>query len=251
MRTFRFAVSAALFAAAFSDPSGAHAAENDGKSSLTTTWGLNLTRGNSDTILGSASARWELHRGRNALSTEADFSYGETEIETDDGKTETQTLADSVELALDYKRENDRSYRYANGSGLRDEVSEIDYRITVGVGAGFYPVQTDNTSTSIDLGAGYLWEKLAEDSDAYPVFRLSERYEQQVSPHSKIWQALEYIPKAGDFERFILNAETGAEAAMNSFLSLRIKLENSYNSHPAEDRDKNDLSLTASVVWRK
>jgi hypothetical protein len=68
------------------------------------------------------------------------------------------------------------------------------------------------------------------------------------SDKAKIWQSAEYLPKANDFGDYLLSAEVGAEAAMNSRVSLRIVLQDKYDSTPAIVlADKNDSASGSAL----
>ncbi len=223
--------------------------EAEENQTLTTGIGMNVLRGNSDKASANAYMTWEHEYEKNLLRIDAEASYGEATVE-EDGSSRTEKLTDTGELGLNYKRKLNGAYCYTDGSLFYDKIAEVDYRTRIVSGAGFYPVKNDLITANFDVGGGYLWEESGDEPEEYPLFRVSERYEQKIGKSSKIWQSFEYLLKAEYLARFIINAEIGAEAPMNSALSLRITLKDRYNSDPAEDREKNDLTLSASIAWK-
>jgi putative salt-induced outer membrane protein YdiY len=53
-----------------------------------------------------------------------------------------------------------------------------------------------------------------------------------------------------DFDNFLIVAELGTEATFNSRLSLRVVLQDRYNSEPAAGRKKNDLTLISGITYK-
>jgi hypothetical protein len=51
---------------------------------------------------------------------------------------------------------------------------------------------------------------------------VAERYELKLGDASKVWEATKYLPALDDFDNYLLSSEIGAEAAMNTHLSLRV-----------------------------
>ncbi len=223
--------------------------ESDKEHSLTTGAGLSISQGNSDQSTGNAYLTWKKESGKNIFRLDAEASYGEASIE-ENGSRSKETITDTGELGLNYKRKFNISYGYTDASIFYDKVSEVDYRARIVSGAGCYLFKTDRATANIDAGAGYLWEGTAGEPEEYPLLRISQRYEQEVGTSSKIWQAFECLMKADDVNRYILNAETGAQAPMTATLNIRIALKNRYNSDPAEGIEKNDLTLTAAIAWQ-
>ena len=55
------------------------------------------------------------------------------------------------------------------------------------------------------------------------------------------------MPEASDFDNYLLTGEVGAEADINDRLSLRVVLQDRYDSTPAAGKERNDLSLIAGL----
>ncbi len=223
--------------------------ESEKDNDLTTGAGLSISQGNSDQSTGNAYLAWKKEAGKNIFRLDAQASYGEARIE-ENGSSNKETITDTGELGLNYKREINISYGYTDASIFYDTVAKVDYRARIVCGAGSYLLKNDRVTASIDAGAGYLWEETAGEPEEYPLLRISQRYDQEVGTSAKVWQTLEYLMKADDVNRYILNAETGAQAPMTSALNIRITLKNRYNSSPAEGIEKNDLTLTAALAWK-
>jgi putative salt-induced outer membrane protein YdiY len=216
--------------------------------------GATVTRGNSKTMLLNGSAVSEYKADQNELRLGVEANYGETEVTTGSGTNETKTTENNlnnVRAFGEYRRLlTERDYAYGRAEILHDEIASIDYKALVGPGLGRYLIKGDQQTLTAEAGATYIrWRQAGEDDDTIAL-RLAERYDLKVSATSKLWESVEYMPSFDDFGRYLLNAEVGAEAAMNTRLSLRAVLQDKYNSNPAPDKDLNDLTLIAALVYK-
>lgn len=211
--------------------------------------GLTLTDGNSDTL--NTHAGIEAHHGEGPLLVRigAMGHYGETE-----GETTTQKAEGFAHI----KRLLDEAwYAYADASILHDEPGGVDYRLVAGPGLGRFLVKSETETLWIEAGVSYVREELKADeslgggslSDDFAAVRLAQRYEIAVSETATFWQALEYLPRIGEWDEYLLRAEAGIETAVSGRLSLRVAVDSRYDSDPAPGRETNDLTVTASLVF--
>ncbi len=208
--------------------------------------GLTLTDGNSETMVTAVGFEAAKNTDKHEQRYGATANYGETKV---DGEKE-KTVGNAAAKA-EYKYKFDGPYLYSNNSLFHDSVADIDYRLIVGGGGGYYVIESDNAKLGLELGLAYIREELADDtSDDSVAIRIAARHDQNLSGNAKLWAAIEYLPSADDFDQFLLNSEAGVEAALNSSLSLRMVLLHRHDSNVQEDRDRNDLSLISSLVYK-
>ena len=120
--------------------------------------GLTLTRGNSDTTTLSLGANTEKKWAANDLSLGADGLYGGTRFS---GASSSKENADLLHGFVQYNRSfSDKFYAYGRVDGLHDGIADIQYRLTVSPGIGYYFVKEKNTNVSIEIGPGWVDEKL-------------------------------------------------------------------------------------------
>ncbi len=217
--------------------------------------GFNLTAGNSDTVLFTlqyqAKREWE----RDIWSLGASGSYGE-----DDGEKNNEQLGGHVDYQHLF---SERMYGGANLSLLHDSIANLEFRATIGPLIGYYFIKNETTRLSGEIGPSYVVEKLhvdhpgqlppddvTSDWQNYFALRLGERFEHQLSETAKVWQSLEILPQIDDFNNFLLVAEVGVEAALNSDLSVRVVVADKYDNDVAEGTKKNDISVISSLVYR-
>ena len=249
------------------NPLLAHAA--DATPTTTNQWqssiaaGATLTRGNSETFLGTLSAGTGKKWDQNEVALGADMAYGTTTVETKTANPtpppnnittkHDDTTAETIHAFGQYNRLfNERLYGLGRIEGLHDGVADIDYRLTFSVGAGYYFIKTKETQLSAELGPGYIVQRLGGRDQQYAMLRLGEKFNQVLSDRSRLWQTAEILPQVDDFNNYIVNFEIGIEADLNSSkkLALRVYLDDTYNNVPAPGRKKNDLKLVAAVAYK-
>jgi putative salt-induced outer membrane protein len=208
--------------------------------------GATATSGNSETfgINGSITAEKasDVHEIRLGL----DLSYAESEI---NGVDETTT--DNCKLVAAYKYKFGGSYIYSDNSLLRDDIAAVDYRLILGAGGGYHVIKTERAKLGLELGAAYIQEELTDGSENDNISaRLAARHDQDLNETAKFWLAAEYLPNVDDTDDYLLNGEIGVEAALNTSLSLRLVVQDRYDSIVPDGRDENDVSLVSSFVYK-
>lgn len=206
--------------------------------------GFTMTDGNSDTILLNGSiVSFGEKGGLGSYRAGVEGNYGESKVE---GEKET-TIENLYGYGNVKKTLSARTFVSIDASALYDKIAEVDYRLIIGPDLGAYLVKNDRLTLSVETGPVYIAEKLDGISEDYLALRLSERLEFTISPTAKLWQAAEYLPKVDDFDKYLFNAEIGAEAAINSRMKLRVVLQDKYNSTPADGKKCNDLVLISGL----
>lgn len=213
--------------------------------------GLNLTRGNTRTMLMNGSVASEFKKDANEASLGVEGNYGEAEALRVDGTTETRGNVENARAYADYRRLlNTRTYGYVNGELRNDNIAEIDYRVIIGPGAGQYLLKGDSVNLGVEAGAAYIKEKVAGIEDDTIALRLAEKGTVKLSATSKLWESVEMLPAFEDFEDYLITAELGAEAAMNTRLSLRLVLQDKFDNTPGAGLKKNDLVLIGALALK-
>jgi putative salt-induced outer membrane protein YdiY len=142
---------------------------------------------------------------------------------------------------------NDRLYASLDAVAIYDDISEIDYRVTVGPGIGVYLVKNERVSLSFEAGPSYVWEEVGDVEDDYLALRAAQRLDVKFNAGAKMWESVEYLPDTADFNSHLINAELGVETTVTEGIVLRVVVQNKYDSEPAAGREQNDLSLASSL----
>lgn len=248
-RTLQLSTACALLWLIACGPASA-ADEND--QDISVALGVSLTSGNSDTLTANASVRTSRSSQKQEWTVSAEGNYGEADTEIPVGeetRTETETTTQNAKGALRYKLKFDRTYAYNDDSIFHDDIAGVDYRLIAGLGGGLYAVQAEDLEVGVEAGAAYVREELAEDEDDdFVAFRFAARHEQDLSKTAKVWESVEYLPRTDDWDDYLVNAEAGVEAALNSHLNLRLVVQDRYDSIPPSGSERNELAVIGSIV---
>jgi putative salt-induced outer membrane protein YdiY len=250
---WRFALSLAVGAlltgvgAQAADPPAAASAAPE-PSEKKSTWessasvGFTLTSGNSDTLMFTARVlalrKWD----KNELSLGADGAYGET----DDEKS-----TENVHGFVQYNRLfSDRFYGYARADALHDAVADVEYRVTLSPGVGYYVIKNETTQLGFEVGPGVVLEKQGDDESEYFTLRLAEKFEHKFNDRARVWQSVEFLPQVDDWDNFIVNAEIGLGASLSKKLELQTYLQDTYDNEPAPGKKENDLKWVTAIALK-
>src|ERR1043166_8067766 len=164
--------------------------------------GLTLTRGNSKTLLFTANVLGNKKWDHNELSLGADGVYGEN-----NGVKNAESVHGFGQYNYLF---SERAFGLLRLEGLHDAIADIDYRLTVSPGAGYYFIKETNTFLRGEIGPGYIYEKDHDGAThSYFTVRLADRFEHKLNDHAKIWQAAEFLPQVDDLTNYTINAEVG------------------------------------------
>jgi putative salt-induced outer membrane protein YdiY len=204
--------------------------------------GLTLTSGNSDTMLATANIGTEKKWDKNEVAFGVDGAYGEQ----DDEK--------NVETLHGFGQYNrlftERFFGLFRADALHDAIADVEYRVTLSPGVGYYFIKNKTTFLRGEVGPGVVFEKAGGETDTYMTLRLAERFEHQLSKTARIWQSAEILPDVSDWENYIVNAEIGIDVAINTRWSLRAYLQDTYDNKPADGRKHNDLKLVVGTAYK-
>lgn len=204
--------------------------------------GLTLTEGNSEAVVAAANVQSKGTWKNYAITLGADASYGEQA---------SVKNVESYRAFGQYDRKiSDRFYVYGRGEYYHDAVADIEYRVKLSPGFGWHLIQKDRITLDVELGPGYVFEKLGSVSDSFATLRVGNRFTYKISDRARLWQSAEYVPEVGDFGNYRLSAEVGVEADLTEKMALRTVIQDEYTSTPAAGRKKNDIKLISSVNYK-
>jgi len=219
--------------------------------------GGNATAGNSEILSLNASLAGTRAMEDAEIRTGIEANYAEAVVESQVGEEgeeaapERQATAQNIKALVNYKRTFDGWYAYTDDSVLHDRLADVDYRVLLGMGSGTRLLETEKDRLDVEGGLAYVIEQITDiDPDDYPALRVAVRHDHQLNETSLLWASAEFLPEIGVIKNFLLNAEAGAEVAVNSTLSLRIVLQDRYDGEVPEGKENNDLTFATSVVYK-
>ena len=202
--------------------------------------GLNLTDGNSETLTLNTGLTAE--RGDDDENTKlgVEYNYGETQSKT--------TVQNIQAYAKEKRVFSGDTYGYADANYLHDDIADIKYRFIVGIGIGQYLLRNDATTLGVEFGLAWISEDVGKTDNIFGL-RFGQNFEHKISDNARIFESIEFLPEANDWDNYLINFEAGVEAAINSDLSLRVVIEDRYDNTPAGGRDENDIALVAGLSY--
>ena len=205
--------------------------------------GLSLTEGNGEQLLLTTAAfRTRRKTPANEFMFGVDGAYGES-----DSVKNNEMLHGVSQYNHLF---SERFYAFLNVEGLHDGIADLQYRFTLGPGAGYYFIKTTNTTFAGEFGPGLIVQRLGGVDTTYASLRLAERFEHRLNDGARVWERAEILPQVNKFENYIVNAEIGAEAPLTKSLSLRVTAQDNFVHQPAPDRKNNDVKLISSLVYK-
>lgn len=204
--------------------------------------GLTLTKGNSDTLLFTADVLAARKWTADELNLGASASYGENS-----SIKNNETLRGFGQWNHLF---TDRFYGYLRAEALHDAVADVEYRVTLSPGVGYYFIKTDRTRLSAEAGPGVVFEKQGAVEKEYFTARIAQRLDHKLNDKARIWESIEFLPQLDDLNNYIINAEVGVEAALTKKLSLRVYAQDTYDREPAAGRKQNDIKLVSSIALK-
>lgn len=210
--------------------------------------GLTLTRGNSETFLGTLGFDTKRKWSKDEVALGVAGGYGEAEVNGENRK--------NTEYVKGYGQYNrlfsEKFYGGLRADGEYDGIAGVDYRIRVSPLLGYYAIKNPKTTLAFEVGPSVVFENLrTKDAETYVGFRAGERFEHKLTATTKVWQSFEYIPNVERWvEKYLLIAEAGIAADITKQLSLRVVLQDNFDSEPAAGRENNDIRLIAGVGYK-
>jgi len=204
--------------------------------------GLTLTRGNKNTTLISGDFLTQKKTLQDEFLLGIGGAYGQ------------QDSKDSVNYYKGFVQWNHlftpRFYGYLRADGIQDRIKDIDYRFTIGPGAGYYLLKTTNTMLAAEAGVGFEAERLGDQDRMFATLRVAERFEHKFGDRARLWQSVELLPQANRLENYVVNFEIGLETTITKTFTQKTWITDSYANQPADGKVKNDLKIVAGVAYK-
>lgn len=139
------------------------------------------------------------------------------------------------------------SYFYLESSLFADDVANVDFRATEGIGGGFDLYRTKKARLSVEAGVSPMWEKINAETDYHTMIRLAHLFVYSFDAGASLKGQVECLPAADDKDKFLVNASVTLESPLNKWASLTLTVKNAFNSRPGAGNDKNDTSAIAGL----
>jgi len=180
---------------------------------------------------------------------------------TVNGVSSTTTTANQWQVATRYDR-NITPTRFAFG-GLdfaHDQIQLLSLRNAISSGFGYHAIKTPEAQWDLFAGLSYRSDRYREPGvsisnrmrtrfDALELL-FSEESTHKLSESTSFRQRLTITPNIGSDKGFLAAFDSGLVVAINKTLSLKVSLEDRYNSLSQAPIKKNDVVLLTGLNWK-
>lgn len=167
-----------------------------------------------------------------------------------------RTASDRGKGEVQYNHQIDEKlYWLTRGAGEYDSVIDLDYRYQVGPGLGYYFYKTEIFEFSLESGPAYEGVQFARAGFQNSILaRVADRMRWQIAPNLKFLHSAEFSNDLLETEKYTFTINGSLESTINKMFTLRFTAEDRYNlppsNIPANRRERNDLLLITSIVWK-
>lgn len=187
------------------------------------------------------------------------------------GKRTVEAYETSFNLLYTYGRENSRETENRFEGGLRndwlfkdspwrlfalakyeyDNFQDWDHRVSAFVGPAYEFLKTDTTFLLGRVGAGVSREFGGEDNTWTPEGLIGADFEHKFSDRQKLTASADFYPALDDFGPYRFTAKGAYEILVDpsNGLTLRLGVEDRYDSTPGEGFKRNDITYFALLAW--
>ena len=205
--------------------------------------GFTVTRGNSDTLLATANLQTHKRTVFNEIVLGVDGAYGDN--------NSVQSANDAHAFGQYNHLFTERFFGYLRADALHDEIANLQYRVTLSPGVGYYFVKQTNTTLAGECGPAMVFQRLGYEDNNYVTLRLAERFEHKFTENNaRVWQSVEFLPQINALNNFVANAEVGIEAGISKKISLQACLQDNFVNEPAPGRQQNDLKIVSGLKYK-
>ena len=202
--------------------------------------GVSTAQGNSDNLQASLAYDTAYRSATNEWFLTGLYTFGES-----DG----DKSADALQISSRYNRL--LSERFYVGGGvdyLRDDIAELDYRVTAIAYAGYYVIKNDQVSLSFEGGPGNTWEESNGEQNSYFTLRAAERFSWVLSDRVTFKQNAILDLDPADFDNYLLTVGAYLDTQITDSLSWRLGGTYIYDNQPNGDLENYDATLTSGIA---
>lgn len=228
--------------------------------------GLALTRGNSSTASYTFDATAIRQTQSQRLTIFANYIFANTQI-----PVPAATTANLFQAGIrnDWNL-SDRTYVFAFGNFMTNELQSLSLRQTYGGGFGYYFIKTDNTIFDVFAGADYDRDEFSAYTTTNPTppppilsvaafdmnsaeAVIGEELDKKFSSRSTLNETFLIFPNLSHTGEYRFQLNSGLSTQIHNWLSWQITFTDQYISYPPPGLKANDLVLSTGfrVTWGK
>lgn len=207
--------------------------------------GVNGSDGNSETF--NARAAIDLKRATDAMETAVGANYN---YATDNG--EKSKSRGELSIRNDWFFKDSPWGFFAQGKAEYDEFQDWDWRLSAFAGPTYIVIKNDRTTLRLRAGAGISREFGGDDNDIIPEALFGADFAHKLTDSQSLFINYEYLPSFKNFSDYRMVTKAGYEIVVDpkTKMTLKLGLEDRYDSEPGDGRKKNDIDYFALLAWK-
>ncbi|MCC5786061.1 MAG: DUF481 domain-containing protein [Phycisphaerales bacterium] len=206
--------------------------------------GMNGSTGNTERFNLRAGINAERDTDRTFTTTSLTYTYAK-----EDGNDTENRLR--FQLRNDWKLADSRWFVFAQGSAEYDDFQDWDVRLDGFLGLGYRFIDTERTRLNGRLGTGLSYDIGGSDNRIRLEGLAGADIRHQITERQLFRADVEYLPEYANFAHYRIRARASYEIIVDPEVNLSLKLgvENRYDSDPGEGFKRNDLDYFAVLAW--
>lgn len=206
-------------------------------------FGLNGSDGNSQSVSMRAAANAKRETSETVTTLGISYVYG-----TQDGDKNLEH--GEINVRNDWKIGSPWRI-FAIGKTEYDTFQDWEWRVSLFGGLGYEFMKTDNTLLLGRIGVGATKEFKTSKQRIEPELDIGLDWEHKIDDRQKIFVNADYYPSLHRMTDYRAQLKAGYEVIVDpkNNLSLKLGLEDRYNSNPGTDRKKNDILYFATIAY--
>ena len=164
-------------------------------------------------------------------------------------KAEGNTSKDQVDLSYGFKRFiSPRWYGSANGNYFRDELKDIDQRLSIGAGLGFQLANSRRGALSTEVGVSAVQERLNGVDRTNPAARWAVDFQRYFFDRRvEVFHRQTLLAIASEGRGQVLTSSTGLRFALSERVDTALRTDLNYETNPPQGSEKTDTTYTLGV----
>ncbi|MDE0063802.1 MAG: DUF481 domain-containing protein [Gammaproteobacteria bacterium] len=169
-------------------------------------------------------------------------------------REEADSVVSKEQLDFDYGYKRfftDRWFALGNAEYYRDELKDIDLRITLGGGIGYQVWQDSFGALSVGTGVSAVFDEIGAKAKENPAWRWELDYNRFLwSKQLEFFHrhSLLVIPDSNRGE--VIEASTGVRLAISDRLNTHFRVDHRIDTKPPEDAERTDVTYSLGVGFR-
>jgi putative salt-induced outer membrane protein YdiY len=213
--------------------------------------GSKVQRGNSITQSANVDFSARLRRDRDRTSFGAGYLGSRQTEENEDAPDETSTTQRRAFGSAQYDYFfTKKLYGYTRLNYERDGVALLDMRFIATPGVGWQVWESPERSLAFETGISWVREEFSDDTEDDDFFALRNAWnlDHALIGRLRFFHTGEWLP-ALDLDSHLVKTSTGLRTPLTDRWFLEGKVLFDWDSDPADDADRRDLTYLLSVGW--